>query len=117
MPRSHQRYAPEYRQRIIELARAGRSLSELARQFEPIVETIRLWVKQAELDEGVRSDGLTTEERAELNRLRREKRVHLEERESDEARTMLAEIYDWFTEGFDLPDLKDAKALLDELSN
>jgi transposase-like protein len=47
MPRSHPRYAPEYRQRIIELARAGRSLSELARQFEPTVETIRLWVKQA----------------------------------------------------------------------
>jgi predicted ATPase len=33
----------------------------------------------------------------------------------DEARTMLAEIYDWFTEGFDTADLKDAKALLDEL--
>jgi predicted ATPase len=35
----------------------------------------------------------------------------------DEARATLAEIYDWFTEGFDLPDLKDAKALLNELSN
>jgi predicted ATPase len=34
----------------------------------------------------------------------------------EEARTMLAEILGWFTEGFDLPDLKDAKALLDELS-
>jgi tetratricopeptide (TPR) repeat protein len=34
----------------------------------------------------------------------------------DEARTMLAAIYNWFTEGFDLPDLKDAKALLEELS-
>jgi Flp pilus assembly protein TadD len=34
----------------------------------------------------------------------------------DEARTMLAEIYGWFTEGFDTPDLKDAKWLLDELS-
>ena len=34
----------------------------------------------------------------------------------DEARAMLAEIYGWFTEGFDTPDLKDAKALLDELS-
>ena len=33
----------------------------------------------------------------------------------DEARTMLAEIYDWFTEGFDTADLKDAKALIDEL--
>ena len=35
----------------------------------------------------------------------------------DEARTMLAAIYNWFTEGFDTADLKDAKALLDELSN
>ena len=74
-------YAPEYRQRIIELARAGRSVSELARQFEPTVETIRTWVKQAELDEGLRSDGLTTDERTELNRLRRENRVLREERE------------------------------------
>jgi len=34
----------------------------------------------------------------------------------DEARTMRAEIYNWFTEGFDTPDLKEAKALLDELT-
>jgi len=34
----------------------------------------------------------------------------------DEARTMLAEIYNWFTEGIDTPDLKDAKALLEELA-
>jgi len=34
----------------------------------------------------------------------------------DEARTMVAEIYNWFTEGFDTADLKDAKALLDELA-
>jgi transposase len=81
MPRSHPRYAPEYRQRIIELARAGRRVSELARQFEPTVETIRAWVKQAELDEGLRSDGLTTDERQELNRLRRENWVLREERE------------------------------------
>ena len=35
----------------------------------------------------------------------------------DEARAMLAKVYNWFTEGFDTPDLKDAKALLDELAN
>jgi len=35
----------------------------------------------------------------------------------DEARAMLAEIYNWFTEGFDTADLKDAKALLEELNN
>jgi len=35
----------------------------------------------------------------------------------DEARAMLAEIYNWFTEGFDTADLKNAKALLDELES
>jgi len=35
----------------------------------------------------------------------------------DEARAILSEIYNWFTEGFDLPDLKDAKAALDDLSH
>ena len=81
MPRTHQPYAPEYRRRIIELARAGRSVNELTREFEPTAETIRHWVKQAGLDDGLRSDGLTTSEREELNRLRRENRVLREERE------------------------------------
>jgi hypothetical protein len=39
------------------------------------------------------------------------------ESKRDEARSMLAGIYNWFTEGFDTVDLKDAKALLDELAN
>ena len=81
MPRTHPPYAPEYRRRIVELARGGRSITALAREFEPTVETIRQWVKQAGLDEGLRSDGLTTTEREELNRLRREIRVLREERE------------------------------------
>jgi transposase len=81
MPRTHQPYAPEYRRRIIELARAGRSVNALAREFEPTAETIRQWIKQAGLDDGLRSDGLTTSEREELNRLRRENRVLREERE------------------------------------
>jgi predicted ATPase len=38
------------------------------------------------------------------------------ERRRAEARELLAPIYDWFTEGFDTPDLKDAKVLLDELT-
>jgi hypothetical protein len=42
-------------------------------------------------------------------------RLLVKEGRHDEARSMLADIYNWFTEGFDLPDLKDAKALLDEL--
>ena len=81
MPQTHKPYAPEYRRRILELARAGRSIKELAREFEPTAETIRQWIKQAGLDDGLRSDGLTTSEREELNRLRRENRVLREERE------------------------------------
>jgi predicted ATPase len=42
-------------------------------------------------------------------------RLHSLQGRRDEARTMLTAIYNWFTEGFDTPDLKDAKALLDEL--
>jgi transposase len=81
MPRSHPAYALEYRRRIIELARSGRKIDELAREFEPSANAIRKWVKQAALDEGQRSDGLTTSEREELNRLRRENRILREERE------------------------------------
>jgi len=92
MPRTHQPYAPEYRRRIIELARAGRSINQLAREFEPTAETIRKWIKQAGLDEGLRSDGLTTSEREELNRLRRENRVLREERE------ILAKAAAWFAQ-------------------
>jgi tetratricopeptide (TPR) repeat protein len=43
-------------------------------------------------------------------------RLQNKQRRRDEARTMLADIYGWFTEGFDTADLKDAKSLLDELS-
>jgi transposase-like protein len=48
----------------------GRSVQELAREFEPSANAIRNWVKQTALDEGLRSDGLTTTEREELKRLR-----------------------------------------------
>ena len=73
------RYPPEYKERIVELVRAGRSPGALAREFEPSEQTIRNWVKQADLDEGRRSDGLTTEARKEMRRLKREnKRLRME---------------------------------------
>lgn len=74
-------YPLEYRQQIVELVRAGRSPKALAQEFEPSEQTIRHWVKQAELDTGQRTDGLTTEERAELRQLRRENRQLKLERE------------------------------------
>ena len=81
MPKSHHPYTPEYRRRLVELVRSGRSPETLARQFEPSSQAIRNWVRQADLDEGRRADGLTTEEREELSRLRRENKVLREERE------------------------------------
>jgi transposase-like protein len=59
------------------LARAGRSVNELAREFEPSANAIRKWVKQAGLDDGLRSDGLITDKRFELNRLRRENQCYV----------------------------------------
>lgn len=66
---------------MVELVRAGRNPEELAREFEPSAQTIRNWVKQADLDEGRRADGVTSAEREELRRLRRENRRLREERE------------------------------------
>jgi transposase len=81
MPKSRRAYPLEYRQRIIELVRAGRSPESVAREFEPTAQCIRNWVRQADRDEGRRSDGLTTDERTELQRLKRENATLREERE------------------------------------
>lgn len=81
MGKSQKRYSTELQEQLIRLARAGRSLKDLAREYEPSEQTIRNWIKQAELDEGSRSDGLTTEERQELGQLRRENARLKEERE------------------------------------
>jgi transposase len=81
MPRSRPPYPPDFRQRIIELVRKGRTPEELARQFEPSAQAIRNSVRQADRDDGRRQDGLTTVEQEELRRLRRESRTLREERE------------------------------------
>ena len=81
MAKSRGPYPLEYRQRIIELVRAGRSPGSLAREFEPTEQCIRNWVRQADRDEGRRHDGLTSDERIELQRLRRENATLREERE------------------------------------
>lgn len=83
-------YPAEYRARIMELARAGRNPEELAKEFEPTGQTIRNWLRQDDLDSGRRQDGLTTAEREELVKLRRENRRLREERE------ILAKAAAWF---------------------
>ena len=66
---------------MVELVRAGRSPEELAKEFEPTAQSIRNWVAQADRDAGRGADGLTTAEREELSRLRRENRQLKLERE------------------------------------
>jgi transposase len=90
MPRTRKPYPLEFRRQIVELARAGRSISELAAEFEPSGETIRNWIKQADLDDGARIDGLTSAERDELRRLRKELRQLKQERD------ILAKAAAWF---------------------
>ena len=69
------RYPPEFRQRAVELARQReKPLRQLASDLGISDQTLRNWVNQADIDEG-RREGLTTEERAELVRLRRGNRV------------------------------------------
>ena len=90
MPKTHIPYPPEFRQQIIELVRAGRSPDDLAREFEPSAQAIRNWVKQSDLDNGQCQDGLTTDEREELRRLRREvKQLRIE-------REILSKAAAWF---------------------
>lgn len=68
-------YPTEYKAELVRLVREeGRSPSELAREFEPSAQSIMNWVVQAEIDDGKRG-GLTTDEKAELRRLRAENRV------------------------------------------
>ena len=74
-------YPPAFRTEAVQLVHAnGRSLSQVAKDLGVHHETLRGWVKQTDIDGG-RRDGLTTEERTELARLRRENRILKEERE------------------------------------
>jgi transposase len=81
MPKSHKAYPEEFKRKLIALVREGRTPEELSRQFEPSAQSIRNWITQADRDDGRRQDGLTTIERDELQRLRRENERLREERE------------------------------------
>jgi transposase len=74
-------YPAEFRARMVDLVRAGRTQRSLSREFNVSERTIWLWVRQADLDGGLRSDGPTTDEKQELARLRRENERLREERD------------------------------------
>jgi transposase len=98
------RYSAELQQELVRLVRAGRSPEEVGREFEPSAVAIRNWVKQAELDEGTRTDGLKTDEREELARLRRENARLKEERE------ILSKAAAWFAQEIDKKSRKSSSS-------
>ena len=86
------RYPAEFREQMVELVRAGRKPSELSKDTGCSVWTIRGWVKQADRDAGRGDGGLTSAEREELKKLRRENRQLKLERE------ILSKAAAWFAQ-------------------
>lgn len=75
-------YPPEFRAEAIELVRlSGKSRRAIAQELGISTETLRQWVKQTDIDAGLRHDGLTSAETEEVRRLRREIKELREERE------------------------------------
>ena len=79
--RPRRSFAEQYKAEVVDLCRhSGKSMAEIARDLDLTESSVRRWVSQAEIDAG-RQEGLTTDERAELARLRKENRVLREERD------------------------------------
>jgi transposase len=83
MPQRYQRpYPPEFRREAVSLVKAsGRPIREIAVELGVSTESLRIWLRQDQLDRGERDDGLTSDEREELSRLRRQVRELEQERE------------------------------------
>lgn len=91
MPQKHTRaYPADFRHKIVELARAGRGADDLADEFKLARQTVRNWIKQADLNSGRRSDGFTSADQEENARLR--KRIRQLETERD----ILSKAAAWF---------------------
>ncbi len=82
MPKTKRPYPPDFRAEAVRLALSGQQpIAQIARELGVSYEALRGWIRRADLDAGRRHDGLTSVERDELTRLRRENRVLKEERE------------------------------------
>ena len=90
MARKRPSYPPEFRRNVIELVRSGRTMQEVAHEFNVARQSVANWVKKDDLDSGRRSDGLTSAEHTEVVKLR--KRVRQLETERD----ILSKAAAWF---------------------
>ena len=81
MPRTHSTYPADFRSEAVRLVRSGTPVSTVAKDLGVNDQTLRNWLRQHDIDQGRRNDGLTTEEREELFRLRRRVKVLEEERQ------------------------------------
>lgn len=82
MPRTRPPYPPEFRVETVRLLRSGAAtIRQVSEDVGVSQQTLRNWLRQAELDDGRRNDGLTSSEQEELRRLRRRVRVLEQERE------------------------------------
>ena len=81
MPKTRPAYPEEFRREAIELLRAGRTPRELSESLGVSEQTLRNWRRQDRLDRHERDDGLTSDERDELRRLRRENQRLTQERD------------------------------------
>jgi transposase len=81
VPRAKPQYPPEFKAEAVQLVRSsGRAISQIAKDLGVSGNSLRNWLKQAEIDQGQR-EGLTTEEREELRKLRKENKILRQERE------------------------------------
>jgi transposase len=80
MPRTRPPYPPEFRREAVALVRSGTPLRQVAAELGVSPQSLRNWVRQGDVDAG-RAEGLSTDEREELRRLRRENRRLSQERE------------------------------------
>ena len=81
-PRRRRSFTPEFKAEVVALVRRpDNTVASVSREMDLTETAVRTWVRQAERDEGVRTDGMTTAERAEMAQLRKELREAREERD------------------------------------
>ncbi len=81
MPKSKPPYPEQFRREALELVRQGRSIPDVAESLGITAQSLRNWKRQDDRDRGERGDGLTSAEREELRRLRRENKRLEQERD------------------------------------